>query len=309
MILNCLLIGAGRHLLGSILPAMLSNSAIKVVAICEPDRFRAARVLHHYPRAAVFQSFEDLDATVYDLAIISVPHHLHLSAVRAAASRCPIIVKEKPLTQNQAEAIKLRLVLQSFQTSLHLLLPRRYSRVHLNAARQIGTGNWSKIVIGYGIDAAVPNSDWRGRWGTAGGGVVLDMGYHILDAFFDHLSGMTLAAGELRKRFNSAYEVEDTARVEFRNAQSLMNVELTCIGPKREFIAAETHRADRGLRLYIDLMGEFRAQECIAKQLADIVGIKTSDTQNEIRLRRYEEVQNMIDSIYRICPSVSSSSI
>jgi len=83
----------------------------KIVALCDLDHNRSARVFKRYPGAARYHDFRrmfDKEADNFDALIIATPDHTHAIVLMAAIEAGKHIYCAKPVTHNIGEARKIR---------------------------------------------------------------------------------------------------------------------------------------------------------------------------------------------------------
>jgi predicted dehydrogenase len=116
-----------------------------------------------------------------------------------------------------------------FKPDLHELLPTRRPNRH-------------PVVVDahYTPHVADPSDGWRGQSERAGGGCIIDMGYHLVDMilWYFGLPDRVLASLSARARPDRAYDAEDTALIHFSYNGGMYGSLLLSrfIGPKREQI-------------------------------------------------------------------------
>lgn len=108
----------------------------------------------------------------------------------------------------------------------------------MQLADQIGT---PFIVDGqYTLYVDDPSDGWRGQSAMAGGGCVIDMGYHLVDMilWYFGLPDRVLADMSVEARPDRSYDAEDTALIHFGYDSGLYGSLLLSrfIGPKTEQI-------------------------------------------------------------------------
>jgi len=140
----------------------------------------------------VVPSLHSVDAAVdrldFDVAVVAVPHHAHVEVASTLLGAGKHVIKEKPLAVTAADAHRLVDLARRHEVTLCTTVQRSYRRALRHARAQlprIGAPYW----FAYDHHAALPapTSGWRSSGAAAGGGVLLDMGYHAVDvvrAFF-----------------------------------------------------------------------------------------------------------------------------
>nr|WP_055700164.1 Gfo/Idh/MocA family oxidoreductase [Streptomyces silaceus] len=130
---------------------------------------------------------EALKRVDFDVAMVTVPHSEHFPVCRELLLHGKHIVKEKPFAVTEEEARQLVELAEAADRSVYTLLQRNFNPVFRFARRnlaRIGEPYW--FSYDYHFNLAQPTSGWRASREQALGGVLLDMGYHLIDV----LSGM-----------------------------------------------------------------------------------------------------------------------
>lgn len=124
---------------------------------------------------------------------------------------------------------------------LMVTLQRRFNPIYTSftqLADQIGTP--FVVDAQYTLHIDDPSEDWRGLMAKAGGGCVIDMGYHLIDMllWYFGLPDRVLADISVSARPDRDYDAEDTALIHFAYNSGLYGSLLLSrfIGPKTEQI-------------------------------------------------------------------------
>ena len=137
-----------------------------------------------------------------DIVDICTPNHLHFEAVMSAIKNGKHIYCDKPLTATLDEALQIREALKTYKGISQMTLQNRFFPVTLRAKQLIEEGLIGDILEFRGSYLHSGSSDPKAplKWklsAEAGGGVVADLGSHILDLMhyllgdFKELSAMT----------------------------------------------------------------------------------------------------------------------
>jgi predicted dehydrogenase len=225
--INAVIIGLGGHMLGEQIPALVRNKKINIIGACDPspkahNAFR--RIFPEFNDITIVSDVDTLLKTVEpDIAIVAVPHDGYYDIVAELCKRKIYFMKEKPLARNLAEA-KAILSLPGFADYGFITAQRRYSELYQKAklsVEKIGKPYLFHAVYKQRIDA--PAEGWRGSKAIAGGGCLIDMGYHVIDQLVwwfgipekIHAQISTLAVP------GSDYDAEDSATISFRYSNGL----------------------------------------------------------------------------------------
>jgi len=196
----------------------------RVVAVADPDAARRGRARELFPAAAVYEDPLALLANeALDTADIAAPPSAHAElCVRAAASGCHIVC-EKPLVGTLEDFAAVRAAAMAAGVALVTVHNWKQAAQYRQVSTVLDGGVIGALrrvrieVERVGRSASV-GADWRGEKRIAGGGILVDHGWHALYL----LLGMArerprrVRAVAERRRYLDL-DVEDTARctVEF----------------------------------------------------------------------------------------------
>jgi len=149
--------------------------------------------------------FRDVDEAIkkvdFNIAIVCVPHHLHRGVALSLLKNKKFVIKEKPLALNKVE-------LQSYKElpnqRLVTIIQRPFNPVFLRAKNELETiGNIYSYSYKYSLRIPELTKGWRASRACAGGGVLIDMGYHILDIILSFFGTPTRITGEMSYCYNA----------------------------------------------------------------------------------------------------------
>ncbi|GGY16035.1 oxidoreductase [Streptomyces minutiscleroticus] len=173
------------------LPRLAGHPAYRVTAVVEPDP--AAK--DSAPEDAEFLGDADLlEPRAVDLAVVAVPNHLHAPVAERLLARGVPVFLEKPVCLSVEEADRLAdaeraggAVLLAGSAAAH----REDVRTLAEAAAALGP--LRHVELSWVRAGGVPDG---GGWFTdrrrAGGGALVDLGWHLLDAATTVLGGDTV---------------------------------------------------------------------------------------------------------------------
>lgn len=234
-------VGLGKQALEDHIPGLLSSDGADLVAICD-DNPEIVREQQYKLRVAGYTDHNEMfKAEQLDLVVICVPHHVGKVVIEAAAAHRIHVLKEKPFATNLAEARELVACCESAGIQLMVTLQRRFNPIYTSftqLADQIGTP--FMVDAAYTLHIADPSDGWRGKTASAGGGCIIDMGYHLIDMilWYFGLPDRVLADMSMSARPDRNYDAEDTALIHFSYDSGLYGSLLLSrfIGPKAEQI-------------------------------------------------------------------------
>lgn len=157
-----------------------------------------------------------------DAVVIALPTYLHLQCAKQAAEAKKNIFLEKPIARNAEEAKEIISAAQKNSVKLMIGYPMRFNTnfhaikeklnngtlgdVEIANATYISSGPFFHRADGF---SPVPVPEWWFNKELTGGGVLIDLGSHIINLLRWYFGEITDIKSHLRYRFN--LELEDTA--------------------------------------------------------------------------------------------------
>lgn len=202
--------------------AIQSLENAELYAVCDIDRSRANAFAEKYGTKAVYDYEKILGDPEVDVVHICTPHWLHGPMTIAAADTGKHIFLEKPAglsiseINDISEAVKDNNVkcCVSFQNRQNPSI--KYIKEHRNELGNLlgikGILTWHRTMDYYN------SADWRGKWETEGGGLMVNQAIHTLDLLC-YIGGEVESAKGFCARRLLDIEVEDTAEcfIRFKN--------------------------------------------------------------------------------------------
>jgi predicted dehydrogenase len=157
-----------------------------------------------------------------DAVYIATPPGSHLElAQQVAAAGKPCYV-EKPMARNTAECDAMIAAFRAADCSLFVAYYRRAQPRFVRVKDLITSGALGQVTgVNYRMATATPpnanpaSGAWRVNTTTSGGGLLLDVGAHVLDLLDFFFGPLAQVRGEAA-RMNPAAEVEDVVALTFR---------------------------------------------------------------------------------------------
>lgn len=232
-------IGLGQQALEDHLPGLADSPFAELVAVCDtdPGKVTAQAQQHQVP------GFTDVRALLEevrpDFAIIAVPHHAGRAVIAACAAAGVHVMKEKPFATAPAEAAELAALCDKAGIELMVTVQRRFHPLYTAAVQLLEQIGQPYLLEGrYTFHCPDPAAGWRGRAALAGGGALMDMGYHLIDllVWYLGLPDRLLADTSTAAQPEAHYDAEDTALVHLAYDRGLYGSLLISrsAGPKTE---------------------------------------------------------------------------
>lgn len=202
--------------------AIRSLENAELYAVCDIDREKANSFAEKYSVKAVYDYERILGDPEVNAVHICTPHYLHAPMAIAAADTQKHIFLEKPAGISTAEIADIAQAVKDngikccvcFQNRMNPSI--KYIKEH---QPKLGSLKGIKGILAWHRTADYYNSaDWRGKWETEGGGLMVNQAIHTLDLLC-HIGGdIASAKGFCARRFLDI-EVEDTAEclIRFKN--------------------------------------------------------------------------------------------
>ncbi|MGD9497477.1 MAG: Gfo/Idh/MocA family protein [Armatimonadota bacterium] len=242
------LIGCGRfaplHL-----DALLRNDRARRVIAADPD-VRALHALHR--RYGIIKRVETdwravVESPEVDIVDILTPHDSHCEIALAALQAGKHVICEKPIARTLEEADAMIAAAQQAGRRLLVSLPQVHLPAVVRARQMMEAGEIGRpflAVMQVYDDEVARMSDpehWKGDLERAGGGVLIDAGYHPTYLLL-HLFGRPRAVTALCRRLVIATEGkgEDTASVALDLGEGVMGVIVVTFADH-----ATRHRSER----------------------------------------------------------------
>ena len=147
----------------------------------------------HYPTAKRYDSFEGiLEDNSIDLVVVNTPTYTHYPYAKRALEANKHVIVEKAFTTTLAEAVELAELAKSKRKLLSVYQNRRWDSDYLTVKSIVQSNKLGKLVdVSFSYDRYNPElSPKKHKEKQApGGGLLLDLGPHLIDQAL-HLFGM-----------------------------------------------------------------------------------------------------------------------
>ena len=218
MVFKAAIVGLGKQARKCHLPGILSSKDAKLVAVCDIDPIKIEEISHQLNVPGYASVDELLMCEELDFVIVATPHDTHLEIIEKVARKGVHILKEKPFAINYEEAQKMVDAVEKNKIVLRVTLQRRFNenyQMFFNFIKEIGQPSF--IDVKYSIFAENPHHTWRAKKEHAGGGCILDMGYHMVDllVWYFGLPESVYATFSTVSQNEKDTEVEDSASIVF----------------------------------------------------------------------------------------------
>lgn len=185
-ILRHAIVGCGR-VAPSHADAFTQLPEARLYACCDTDTATATAFAEKFSIGKTYTSFETLLADPeVDSVSLCVPHFLHGPMIRQAVAAGKHVMVEKPFALNPEEAELAAAEARQSGMVVQPVCQHRFDQV-VGHVRQIVAEDLGQICM---VRAHLEcrrakeyysESDWRGKWATEGGSVLINQAYHVLD--------------------------------------------------------------------------------------------------------------------------------
>lgn len=243
-------IGLGGQSRSELIPALLRlDKKCEIVAICDISEENIALAKKLLPaEALVYKDYKDLFGDIgkkghlkLDAIVLSVPHFLHAEIAGLAIKKGIGVFKEKPFGMNlkmakEISSLAIKEGVQVYTVTKRQFYPSYAKGLELLSARVIGTPYMYSAR--HFMCTGNLFEGWRSSVQASGGGVLIDMGYHLLDVimrYFGDVKEANLHWSNTAKP-GYIYEVEDAATLNLWHSAGIQGVlQIAAMsGPKEE---------------------------------------------------------------------------
>lgn len=143
--------------------------------------------MRYRPKLLLSDYREGLCREDIDLVVICTPHHLHHAMAIDALKAGKHVICEKPMAISVQEADEMIDAASHHNRKLFVMLNMRLWPEHRKLKEMITDNVIGQVFmakasyLGYEFDRLDDPNDWKGDLCKAGGGVLIDGGYHLVD--------------------------------------------------------------------------------------------------------------------------------
>lgn len=225
--LRVVVIGLGNQALNDHIPSLLKRSDVTISMVCDIRNEALNLFSEKYPdlskNVAKYTDYKRIPLSEIDFALLSLPHDKYFEIIEKLFNKRIPFIKEKPFARDIKEMNRI-LSLPDIEKYCFVCSQRRYSSLYKKAFESINqVGKPYLFNACYELKIQNPHKGWRGSNRRAGGGCLIDMGYHIIDQLLwwfgepeeVFVSKSNLAVSRVRQY------AEDTALISFRYKKGL----------------------------------------------------------------------------------------
>ncbi len=237
MALKVGLVGAGE-IARPHMAAFVRNPHVEEVRVADPSAAARTRLSDEFGiiKQAVADYEKLLADETIDLIDICTPHHLHHPIALAAFKAGKHVITEKPIAMTLKQADEMIAAAKRAKKRLFVALWQRMFPAHIEAKKIIEAGEIGPPFLGLAnivADEFDPMNDpnnWQGDWKKAGGGALINTGYHAV-YMLQHFLGPARAVTAMTKRLRlePKHKADDTSVVALEMSDKVMaSLVVTC---------------------------------------------------------------------------------
>jgi predicted dehydrogenase len=227
------LVGVGAAAQINHIPALKRTEGVELAALVDRDPEKAARVAQKFQIPKVYPRLDDLLADdSIDAVDVTTPNFLHAPVSIAALEAGKHVLCERPLARNAEEAAAMVKAAKKADRLLMCCVQHRYRPDAQLLKKFVDKGDLGTIFhakAGWLRQRTQWDSDeWRRTKRESGGGVVLDLGFQMLDLSLWMLGGPEVSSVTASVHRSRQGEVEDSATAFLRlEGGATLTLELT----------------------------------------------------------------------------------
>lgn len=227
------LVGVGAVAQINHIPALLRTPGVQLVALVDRDPEKAARVAQKFQVPHAFGRVEQmLERDDIDAVDLCTPNFLHAPMAMAALASGKHVLCERPIARSGEEAAGMAAAAKKADRVLMCAVQHRFradAQLLRTFVKQGDLGEIFHAKAGWLRRRTEWDSDeWRQQKRESGGGVVLDLGFQMLDLTLWTLGGPRVTAVTASVHRSRSGEVEDSATAFFRlDSGATLTLELT----------------------------------------------------------------------------------
>jgi len=227
------LVGVGAAAQVNHIPAWKKIEGVELVGLCDRDPEKASRVAQKFGIPRVHARVDDLLADdEIDAVDICTPNYLHAPVGTAALEAEKHVLCERPLARSAQEAQSMLKAAKKADRTLMCCVQHRFRPDAQLLKKFVEKGDLGPVFYakaGWLRQRAEWDSDeWRAQKRESGGGVVLDLGFQMLDLSLWVLGAPTVESVTASVHRSKNGEVEDSATAFLRlEGGATLTLELT----------------------------------------------------------------------------------
>ncbi|OPJ59791.1 Gfo/Idh/MocA family protein [Clostridium oryzae] len=202
--------------------ALEGSDYAEIKAVVDIDSARVQKAANIYACDAYEDYRRMLEREDIDVVHICLPHYLHSKVAISAIESGKHVLTEKPMDINLTNSMSMIETARKYHKYLGVCFQNRYNNASQSAKeiilkRQLGELIGAKAFVAWNRDKIYYMSgEWRGKFKTEGGGVLINQAIHTIDLLQWLAGGVKAVKANVDTRLlQKVIEVEDTADATF----------------------------------------------------------------------------------------------
>lgn len=227
------LIGVGAAAQISHIPALKKTEDVELAWLCDRDPEKVQRVAQKFGIPNASSRLDDLLADdALDAIDICTPNFLHAPMAVAALEAGKHVMCERPLARSATEAAQMVKAAKKADRTLMCAVQHRFRPDAQLLKKFVDKGDLGEVFLAKAgwlrQRTQWDSEEWRGRMKESGGGVVLDLGFQMLDLALWVLDSPAVTSVTAGLHRATKGEVEDSATALLRlGSGATLTLELT----------------------------------------------------------------------------------
>jgi predicted dehydrogenase len=235
------IVGFGNVAVEGHLPAWQSDRHYEILAVCDADEARLALAAEHLPAARRYATLAELlDQERLDFVDIATPPATHAALVCEALDRKLHVLCEKPLAISIEECNQIRGAASAARAVVFTVHNWKYAPLFRTAKRALRRGEIGRVThltletLRSEPPGGAAGGTWRLDPALAGGGVVVDHGWHAfyLAQYLLDAEPLAVSARTTQRKFTTT-AAEDTASCTLEFPGTTVEIFLTWAADER----------------------------------------------------------------------------
>jgi predicted dehydrogenase len=214
-------VGMGK--MGLLHSAILNSiDDIELVAVADTEKMITGFLRKNLPHVTVYDNYQDMiNDTGLNAVYITTPVGSHIPIASYCTDRNIHFFVEKPLARNVDECTPLLQTLKKANLVSMVGFCLRYVETFAKAKELLDKNYLGKVLdvssTVYQSQAVSKGTGWRFKKEVSGGGVLIDLGSHLIDLLHWFFGDIVSLSGSVRSQ--GSFDIEDTAlaSIDFEN--------------------------------------------------------------------------------------------
>ncbi len=214
-------IGLGRQSVNDHIPALLRRKDVELVCVSDVNVNAHENFYKTFPelkdKVKAFQDFQDVIKEGVDFVVVAIPHDQYFEVSKTLCQNKIPFMKEKPFARTLDETIAMASI-DGIEKYCFICTQRRFHPLYEKAQESLyALGKLASFNATYTLNLPQSVSGWRKFSDVCGGGVIIDMGYHIIDQliwWFGYPDDIHAKISNLSTE-DDMYDTEDSATIVF----------------------------------------------------------------------------------------------